>query len=97
MCILYVNFFLCYLHSILKKYLSVVSSLCFCVVFVSLFLHYLYGLFHILLLSLQIYRSMECMNVFMYGVMVLNIIPVCLNGLTCLKDNVKYTKVMISK
>jgi len=38
MCILYVKLFLCYLHNILKKYLSVVSSFCFCIS-VSLLLH----------------------------------------------------------
>jgi hypothetical protein len=33
MCVLFVKlFFLCYLHNILKKYLSVVSLFCFCFV-----------------------------------------------------------------
>jgi hypothetical protein len=61
------NFFcVCYLDNILKKYLYVVSSFCFCVVFVLLLLHlsvclYLYDLFHIQLLQLQTCGSMECM------------------------------------
>jgi hypothetical protein len=40
MCINFMsNYFLCYIYSILKRYLSVVSSYCVCVVFVLFFLH----------------------------------------------------------
>jgi hypothetical protein len=61
------NSFLCYLYSILKKYLSVVSYY-FCVVFVLSLLHLsvcfvCFDLFHILLLLLQTYGAMECVCV----------------------------------
>jgi hypothetical protein len=39
MCILCAKLFLCYLHSLLKKHLSMVSSFCFCVVFVAAFIN----------------------------------------------------------
>jgi len=40
MCVYFMSiFFLDYLHGILRKYLSVVSSYCVCVVFVLFFLH----------------------------------------------------------
>jgi hypothetical protein len=60
------NYFLCYLYSILKKLfvsgfdvLFVLLSL-FCCCCIYLYVLYLYDLFHILLLPLQTYGSMEC-------------------------------------
>jgi hypothetical protein len=53
------NFFLYYLHRILKKYLSVVSFFFCCSIY--LYVLYIYDLLHILLLPLQNYGSVECM------------------------------------
>jgi len=76
---LYQTFFLYYLYSILKRYLSVVLSYCFCVglLFLPLSVMYLYDLLHILLLPLQTLGSTECVCVQCNYIYMLNHVIFC--------------------
>jgi len=70
MCILYVKLFVVFSQYFLEKSICLrfhnFFLCCFCFAGIYLYVLYLYDLFHILLLPLQTYGSVECMYVCKY-------------------------------